>query len=133
MRRATRQVVTEDKPHPAPRAGAITAKSHCVVLVGRAPTCPKHRSAAVTYGQQRSVLMPLELHERPTAGGPRELPKLAVVSWSWSALGPHGIGNRWSLAGTSGHGRLTKIAGHTPFSATTWDGKGKVSGCGSGW
>jgi hypothetical protein len=31
------------------------------------------------------------------------LPKLAVTWWSWSALGPHGIGNRWSSAVTSGH------------------------------
>jgi hypothetical protein len=24
------------------------------------------------------------------------LPKLAVTSWPWSVLGPHGIGTRWS-------------------------------------
>jgi hypothetical protein len=30
---------------------------------------------------------------------------------TWSALGPYGIGNRWSWAGRSGHGRLVRIAG----------------------
>jgi hypothetical protein len=32
------------------------------------------------------------------------LPKLVVAWWPWSVLGPRGIGNRWSSAGTSGHG-----------------------------
>jgi hypothetical protein len=32
----------------------------------------------------------------------------------WSALGPWGIGNRWSPAGTSGQCRRTRIAGHRP-------------------
>jgi hypothetical protein len=39
----------------------------------------------------------------------------------WSALGPHGIGNRWASAGTSGHGRRVGIAGHRPSTATTSD------------
>jgi hypothetical protein len=40
-----------------------------------------------------------------------------------SMLGPHGIRNRWSPAGTSGHGRWRKIAGHSTFTATTSDGE----------
>ena len=39
-----------------------------------------------------------------------------------SVVGPHGIGNRWSSAGTSGHRRLTRIAGHTAFTAPTSHG-----------
>jgi hypothetical protein len=36
-------------------------------------------------------------------------------SWSpWSAPGPHGSENRWSSAGTSGHGQRVRIAGQTP-------------------
>jgi hypothetical protein len=33
---------------------------------------------------------------------------------TWSALGPHGIGNRWSSAGTSGHGGRKKPQATTP-------------------
>jgi hypothetical protein len=40
---------------------------------------------------------------------------------TWSALGPHGIGNRWSSAGMSGHGRRVRIAGHGTLTATTPD------------
>jgi hypothetical protein len=47
------------------------------------------------------------------------LPQLAVTWWSWSALGPHDIGNRWSSAGTSGHSRHARIPGHPTFTATT--------------
>jgi hypothetical protein len=34
---------------------------------------------------------------------------------TWSALGPHGIGDRWSSAGTSGHGGQEEAAGHRAF------------------
>jgi hypothetical protein len=40
---------------------------------------------------------------------------------SWSALGPHGIGNRWSSAGTSGQDARARIAGHSALTATTSD------------
>jgi hypothetical protein len=37
-----------------------------------------------------------------------------------SALGPHGIGNRWSSAGTNGHDGQAEIAGHrTPTPSTS--------------
>jgi hypothetical protein len=42
-------------------------------------TCPNHRSTAVTHGQQRLVPPPAELHDQPTAGSPKVLPKLAVL------------------------------------------------------
>jgi hypothetical protein len=47
-------------------------------------------------------------------GGVRDRtgPGLTVVAVAWSALGPHGIGNRWSSPGTNGHGRHTGTAGH---------------------
>jgi hypothetical protein len=38
---------------------------------------------------------------------------------TWSALGPHGIGNRWSSAGTSGHSAPEEAAGHRAFPRTT--------------
>jgi hypothetical protein len=41
----------------------------------------------------------------------------------WSALGPHGIGNRWSSTGTSGHGRQVRIAGHGAVTAPTSHGE----------
>jgi hypothetical protein len=36
-------------------------------------------------------------------------------------MGPHGIGNRWSSAGTSGHDGCARFAGHVAFTATTSD------------
>jgi hypothetical protein len=42
---------------------------------------------------------------------------------TWSALGPHGIGNRWSSAGTIGQRRGFSSAGQRPFTVTTWDGE----------
>jgi hypothetical protein len=41
----------------------------------------------------------------------------------WSALGPHGIDNRWSSAGTSGHGRHARITSHMGFTATSSNGR----------
>jgi hypothetical protein len=58
-------------------------------------TCPKHRSAAATNGQERSVPAPAELHRQPSAGGPRVLPKLAVDPSGLqpgAALGPRTSG-----------------------------------------
>src|SRR5829696_5013548 len=51
------------------------------------------------------------------------LPKLAVASAPWSALGPHGTRSHWSLVGMSGHGRRVAIAGHRRFDPTTSDGR----------
>ncbi len=41
----------------------------------------------------------------------------------WSALGPHGVGNGWSSAGTSGQTSRTSIAGQRPSTVTTSDGE----------
>ena len=41
----------------------------------------------------------------------------------WSVLGPHGVGNRWSSAGTSGQRRRISIAGQRPSTATTSNGQ----------
>ena len=38
---------------------------------------------------------------------------------TWSALGPHGIGNRWSWAGTSGHDGYDGVAGRSTFPLLT--------------
>jgi hypothetical protein len=86
-------------------------------------TCPKHRSAMVINGQQRSVTAPAELHQQPSAGSPTLLPKLAVARTPWSAPGPHGIGSRWFSVGTSGHARRIRIAGHGAVTAPTSDGE----------
>jgi hypothetical protein len=40
-----------------------------------------------------------------------------------SVLGPHGIGNRWLSAGTSGHGRRVRIAAERLSTATTSGGE----------
>ena len=113
-----------ERASPCVRAGAIAAASE---LRGPRPavppTYPKHRSARVSHGQQRSVTAPAELHQQPSAGGPRELPKLAVARSPWSALGPHGPRNRWSPADTSGHARQVGTTGHRPSTATTSDGE----------
>jgi hypothetical protein len=73
------QVITEDGPHPsvelvtmAPRPEPVSSSSAVP------PTCPKHRSGAVSHGQQRSMPVTAELYQQPTAGGPIVLPKLAV-------------------------------------------------------
>jgi hypothetical protein len=47
---------------------------------------------------------------------------VSVPGRAWSALGPHGTGNRWSRAGTSGRPRRIGIAGHSQSAATTGDG-----------
>jgi hypothetical protein len=65
------------------------------------------------------VHVPAELWDQPVPSGPRVLPKLAVAQAPWSALGPRGIGNRWSSVGTSGHGRQVRIAGHGAVTAPT--------------
>jgi hypothetical protein len=53
----------------------------------------------------------------------RALPNVLAATRPWSALGPHDIGNRWSSAGTSGHDRRVRMAGHRPSTATTSDGE----------
>jgi hypothetical protein len=67
--------------------------------------------------------MPAELPQQPTADRARELPKLAVAWWPWSVLGPHGVGNRWSSAGTSGQRRQISIASQRAFTVSTSDGE----------
>ena len=42
------------------------------------PMCPKHRSRAVSHGQQGSVTAVAKLHHRKTATSATVLPKLAV-------------------------------------------------------
>jgi hypothetical protein len=43
-----------------------------------------------------------------------------IRMWSrWSAPGPHGIRNRWSSVGTSGHGRHATIPGHSTYTPRT--------------
>ena len=44
---------------------------------------------------------------------------LTAAAWSWSMLGPHRIGNRWSSTGTSGHPRYTRTAGERASTVPT--------------
>jgi hypothetical protein len=48
---------------------------------------------------------------------------LTSAARPWSVLGPHSIGNRWFQAGTSGHDRRARIAGHAASAARTSDGE----------
>jgi hypothetical protein len=61
-RLAYEQVVTKDESHPPAElvtiAGRLRATSPSPAVP---PTCPKHRSAAVSHGQPRSVRVPAEL------------------------------------------------------------------------
>jgi hypothetical protein len=57
----------------------------------------------------------------PQASAHRRGPGPAVIVVRWSVLGPCGIGNRWSSAGTSGHDGPAGIAGHAACTATTLD------------
>jgi hypothetical protein len=52
------------------------------------------------------------------------IPRICLIRMRsrWSALGPHGIGNRWSSLVTSGQRRPISIAGQRPFTVTTLDG-----------
>ena len=61
------------------RAGAIAAwPEPCSSSPAVPPTCPKHRSAAVANGQQRSVAVASNLCHRLSLGGRTVLPKLPV-------------------------------------------------------
>jgi hypothetical protein len=46
-------------------------------------------------------------------------PGLIRMWLHWSAPGPHGIRNRWSSVGTSGHGRHARIPGHSTYTPRT--------------
>ena len=61
-RLAYEQVVTEDEPHPLAELVTITGRLRATSPSPAVPpTCPKHRSAAVSHGQPRSVRVPAEL------------------------------------------------------------------------
>jgi hypothetical protein len=61
-RLAYEQVVTEDEPHPPPELVTIAGRLRAMPPSPTVPpTCPKHRSAAVSPGQPRSVPVPAEL------------------------------------------------------------------------
>jgi hypothetical protein len=146
----TMQTIRKDWSRPVaevvPIATRLRATSSSLAV---APDVPQ---ASVSSGRQQSIAdsrrSPCPLRQGRTTGGPRVLPKLAVLQakdrpcrarpanpvpgrgpkqppsrWPRSALGPHGIGNRWSPAGTSGHGRQIGIAGHRQSTATTSDGE----------
>ena len=79
---------------------------------------------ALSIGSQRSPTVSNGRCRRPptwSIGPSTEVGGCFPSSRSWSALGPHGISYRWSCAGTSGHVRRTRIAGHMAFTATTSD------------
>jgi hypothetical protein len=99
------------RPLISPYLCWATSGPNHVVLAGRALYVPKQQLPAVASGQPRSVAMAPDPRQRRIAASPTLLPKLAVAWWLWSVLGPHGVGNRWSSAGTSGQRRQISIAG----------------------
>jgi hypothetical protein len=119
--------VAEDGPHPAAKVvPSPPGPSH----IHPHRPCPRR---VLRIGRQRSFtdnkgrcMLPPSCPDRSIRSGPRELPKLAVSHCSWSALGPHGIRNRWSPAGTSGHARTVQITGHRRSTATTLDGRSSI-------
>jgi hypothetical protein len=108
----TRQVVTPDRPHPPVELVTIATRPEPASSSSAVPPiCLKHRSAAVINGQQRFVTAPLELHYQPTAGGPRELPKLAVST----RLGRAGAANsRSARSATDKSGTQTPRSDRMP-------------------
>jgi hypothetical protein len=90
----------------------VPLPSHCLMGTSRgihpSSSLPTRRRATA----QRSTAVP------PPAAWPRGRWHLTTgltqheISTARSALGPHGTGNRWSSAGTNGHGRHPRTAGH---------------------
>ena len=73
-------MVTEDEPRPPVELVAIAGRLRPASSFLAVPqTCPAHRAAADTHGQQRSLPMPDELRQQPKEGSPRVLPKLAML------------------------------------------------------
>jgi hypothetical protein len=59
----TRQVVTENNPHPSPELGAVAVRPEPHSSVPAVPcTCPNQRSTSVANGQQRSGTAAPDLH-----------------------------------------------------------------------
>jgi hypothetical protein len=95
---------------------------------GRNPACPpralRHGRRAVNSGQPWHLPYRLWLTIRlgPVPPSPADSASQARGSSSpWSALGPHGIRNRWSSAVTGGQRRRISIAGERPFTVATLD------------
>jgi hypothetical protein len=76
--------------------------------------------------QRPASWLPAQLSS-PGRPGTRGNSRLDSPFLTWSALGPHSISNRWSLAGTSGHCRRVRIAGQRPSAAPTSDGEGSCA------
>jgi hypothetical protein len=76
--------------------------------------------------QRPASWLPAQLSS-PGRPGTRGNARLDSPFLTWSALGPHSISNRWSLAGTSGHCRRVRIAGQRPSAAPTSDGEGSCA------
>jgi hypothetical protein len=81
-----------------------TDRRRCAVPSHGLPRCRPLDDRAVRAG----VVRPVPRHDRLTR---------------WFVLGPHGIGNRWFSADTSGHSRQLSITGHRPSNALTSDGE----------
>ena len=90
------------------------------------PAVPRR---ALRIGRQRS---PTDNHGRCSrppscsispSGADRGASQARGWQSAWSALGPHGIRNRWSSAGTNGQPRYVRITGHAPIGALTSGGK----------
>jgi hypothetical protein len=61
-RLAYEQVVTEDEPHPPAELVTIAGRLRATSLSPAVPpTCPEHRSVAVSHGQPRFMRAPAKL------------------------------------------------------------------------
>jgi hypothetical protein len=103
-------------------AASVAARSTPPSSSRPCPDVPQASATAAIHGPQRPMTTPAEPYHPPMVGGRRVLPKLAVISCSWSVLGPHGVGNRWSAAGTSGHDGQGETAGRprSPADDLSW-------------
>jgi hypothetical protein len=80
---------------------------------------PQASATAAIHGPQRPMTTLAEPYHPPMVGGRRELPQLVVILCPWSVLGPHGVRNRWSAEGTSGHDGYGESASHGPSTHET--------------
>jgi hypothetical protein len=98
-------------PAPYPRAATRASETSSPTIMRRT-------------GRNSSPLSTSRACQSWPAGSTRprskERPDLSAAR---SALGPCGIGNRWSSAGTSGHSRRISIAGQRSFTVLTLDGE----------
>jgi hypothetical protein len=120
-RLANDAVVIEGGPHLAAKLRTNGATGHRAILPGRAPDVPY---TSVRSGHPRTTTVGAQTRRAVGSGRAERAEGASQARGSsppWSPLGPHGIRNRWSSVGTSGHARQVESAGHRRSTATTTD------------